>query len=572
MEGEKLTEIELLEILKTGEKVDIECKEGKGDVPKSLWESYSAMGNTSGGIIILGIKEIQKEGRFEVQGVKNVDRRIKEFWDTINSSKVNKNLLRDEDVEKLKIENKDIVIIKIPRADYRERPIFINDNPYKGTYKRNAEGDYRCTQSEVNAMIRDATDEGNDGTILEDYDLKDLDLDTIKRYRNRFSSRQPGHPWNEHDNREFLKMLGAIKEDRRKGIEGITVAGLLMFGKGLYIRDLYPHINMDYREEVDVDENTRWTDRFTIDGTWENNLYNFYVNIIGKLTQNLKVPFKLEDLERKDDTPVHKAIREAFANMIIHSDFNIQGTLKVIKKRDHFEFTNPGSLKIEIESIFKGGNSKSRNPRIQKMFMLIGLGEGAGSGFPKILSAWKEQHWRIPELDEETSLNQVTLKLWTVSMIPGDCMRELSDIFGSGFEEFTKDEVLILSTAIIEGSVKNVRIQVMMEKSSYDITKILYELVQKEALLVDGYGRGRVYYLNREFNSEEKEITKIDFSEDELKIIDYLKENGKINNAKARDDLNLTRDKSIRAFNSLIEKKELERVGKGRGTYYVLKQ
>ena len=32
------------------------------------------------------------------------------------------------------------------------------------------------------------------------------------------------------------------------------------------------------------------------------------------------------------------------------------------------------------------------------MFSLIGLGEGAGYGFPKILSALNEQNWRTPEL------------------------------------------------------------------------------------------------------------------------------------------------------------------------------
>ena len=72
-----------------------------------------------------------------------------------------------------------------------------------------------------------------------------------------------------------MEMLGGIKEDRRRKIKGVTVAGMLMFGKGLYIRDLFAKINFDFREEIDVNSNQRWSDRFTIDGTWENNLYNF---------------------------------------------------------------------------------------------------------------------------------------------------------------------------------------------------------------------------------------------------------------------------------------------------------
>lgn len=202
-------------------------------------------------------------------------------------------------------------------------------------------------------MIRDASEDGNDGTIIENYTIKDLDEDTIKRYRNRFSSRTPGHPWNALSNEDFMEMIGGINEDRRKGIKGITTAGMLMFGKGVHIRNLFDKINLDYREEIDLTINQRWSDRVTIDGTWEHNLYNFYFIVINKLITNIKIPFTIEELERKDDTLVHQAIRGAFVNQIIHADFNIQGTLKIIKTRDNLEFANPGSLKIDLESFFK---------------------------------------------------------------------------------------------------------------------------------------------------------------------------------------------------------------------------
>lgn len=238
----------------------------------------------------------------------------------------------------------------------------------------------------------------------------------------------------------------------------------------------FSKINFDYREEFDLNPNQRWSDRFTVDGIRENNLYNFYFVVITKLTDNLKVPFKLENLERKDDTLVHQAIREAFVNQIIHADFNIQGTLKIIKTKDSLEFTNPGSLKIDLESIFKVGNSKSRNPRIQKMFSFIGLGEGAGSGFPKILSAWNEQNWRMPELKEDANLKQVYLKLWMISMLPEECLDSLKCIFGKSFALFNKDKVLILATACLEGSVKNARIQLMTEKHTHDKPNAYYTL------------------------------------------------------------------------------------------------
>ena len=88
-----------------------------------------------------------------------------------------------------------------------------------------------------------------------------------------------------------------------------------MFGKGLSIRESYLYINIDFRDERDSNEEVRYNDRITIDGTWENNLYNFYTKVIPKLTEGLKVPFYMENLTRIDDTLVHKALREAFAQM-----------------------------------------------------------------------------------------------------------------------------------------------------------------------------------------------------------------------------------------------------------------
>jgi hypothetical protein len=38
------------------------------------------------------------------------------------------------------------------------------------------------------------------------------------------------------------------------------------------------------------------------------------------------------------------------------------------------------------------------------MFQMLGLGEKSGSGFPKILRAWREQHWIYPMVSEALDL------------------------------------------------------------------------------------------------------------------------------------------------------------------------
>lgn len=134
--------------------------------------------------------------------------------------------------------------------------------------------------------------------------------------------------------------------------------------------------------------------------------------VLPKLTIDLPRPFQMEGIIRKDDTLQHKAIREAVTNMIIHSDFMVSGILKIEKFDDHIVLTNPGLLKLPIEQIYQGGESKTRNQRMQNMFRMIGYGENLGSGFPLILNAWNEKHWIKPELVEEPELMQVKLTLY----------------------------------------------------------------------------------------------------------------------------------------------------------------
>lgn len=415
-EGDTMNIQELNSLIYQGEKIDVECKKAGKNVPKSAYESYSAFANTKGGYIILGVEEdktkAKPEERFIIQGIENPDKQKEDFWNTINGSKVNVNILKDDDVFKVEDDGVTVIVIHVPRAEFNMRPVYVGENPYKGTYKRNHEGDYHATEHEIRGMIRDQNPEGNDSVILEYYTMDDIDKETLRKYRQVFEIRNDGHVWNPLDDKSFLEKLGGYRKDRKTGVEGLTLAGLMMFGTGQAIREKFSNIFMDYRNETEVTVDVRWNDRITYDGIWENNLFNFFSKVTPKLTEDLPKPFKLEGIQRIDETPVHKAVREAFVNLIIHADYLMDaGTLKVIKRNKSFEFTNPGILKLPIEDIFRGGNSKPRNPHMQTMLRMVGFGDNAGSGFPTILATWKKEGWIEPELIEDTRLNQVTLVL-----------------------------------------------------------------------------------------------------------------------------------------------------------------
>ena len=217
--------------------------------------------------------------------------------------------------------------------------------------------------------------------------------------------------FNKLDHKEFLRQLGGYMLNRENGKEGLTMAGLLMFGKGLPIRERFDNLRLDYIDKSHLVGDQRYSDRLTYDGTWENNLYNFATFVLPRLTKELPRPFKMNGTERDDDTPQHKAVREALTNSIIHADMVIDGVLKVEKYDDRFVFTNPGLLKIPVEQIYSGYETRARNQRIQNMFRMIGFGENLGSGFPLILSAWNEKRWLEPELIEQKDLKQVKLVL-----------------------------------------------------------------------------------------------------------------------------------------------------------------
>ena len=110
------------------------------------------------------------------------------------------------------------------------------------------------------------------------------------------------------------------------------------------------------------------------------------------------------------------------------------GILRIEKHDDCLCFRNPGLLRLPIEQIYEGGNSKARNPRIQNMLRMVGFGENIGSGFPKIIAAWKETGWGEPELKNKIELDEVELVLPVSAMtanvvkdVVKDVVKELTD-------------------------------------------------------------------------------------------------------------------------------------------------
>lgn len=385
-----------------------EAKRARGGLPNNIWESYSAFANTDGGTIVLGLA--QNDQKLIVEGVPDSQSVVNQFWNEINNpQKVSVNILEYSRLSVIDVDGKELIVIDVPRASRDDRPVFIDGNS-RNSYKRAGEGDYKCSVEEINLMISDSRYVTWDRGVVRTSDVSDFNQETVKMYRNRFSSIKPDHPWNKLGQNEFLKAIGAAIRDQ--DVLRPTVGGLMMFGCDGAIREEALQYFVDYRQYGIGPE---WIKRITNKGEpWSGNLYDFYVLVQNSLKVAIGRPFEIDsNLTRVEDSNLDKALREALINAICNADYKFGGKVTVVCKPNYVQFTNSGTFRIPIEVAMEGGRTDPRNSSIADMFMYIGLVEHAGSGI------WRMNHYcdisgvpgpEIREITKPTSV-EVTIFL-----------------------------------------------------------------------------------------------------------------------------------------------------------------
>lgn len=187
----------------------IEAKKSLGGLPHSIWETYSAFANTLGGVLLLGVVELPDKS-LQTVNLPDPQTLIEEFWQIANDpKKISANILTEESVCVQEIQGNKIISIVIPRAQRCDRPVYINGDPYAGSYRRNGEGDYKCTREEVDAMLRDAALQTQDMAVLEHFGMDAFDFATVRRYRMRLRPFGQAFALQGTD-AAFLSQLGAV--------------------------------------------------------------------------------------------------------------------------------------------------------------------------------------------------------------------------------------------------------------------------------------------------------------------------------------------------------------------------
>ena len=468
----------------------IEAKKALGGLPRSVWETYSAFANTYGGIILLGVEELADKS-FCTVDLPAPEKLIKEFWDIVNNpNKTSVNVLSSKDVFVQEVDGDHIVVINVPRAERSYKPVYVDGNPLN-TYRRNGEGDYRCTREEYQAMVRDASVKTQDMLVLDEMDVDVFNQESVRSYRQRMRLSRPGHVWEALEDEDFLLKLGAVGIGS-DGKKHPTSAGLLMFGNEYEIVREFNAYFLDYQEQYDAD--TRWTDRIiSSSGDWSGNVYDFYFRVYNKLIQDIKVPFKMEGGVRVDDTAVHQALREALANCLVNADYYGRQGLVIIKKRDAITMANPGGFRIEIDAAKSGGVSDPRNGTMLKMFNLIDIGERAGSGIPNIFRVWRERGWAAPEITEQLAPEGTLLTLLFSKKSYKKATIKSGDKKVTIKSARQKEEIIAYLTDHV--SAKSSDIAELLGVKSTRAKKLLSELIAEETVVAEGGNRNRTYRL-----------------------------------------------------------------------------
>lgn len=474
--------IDISTILSQKERINIEVKLAQGGLPNSVWDTYSSFANTFGGTILLGVDEDKQTKELIPRGVSSSDQMISNIWNTLNNrQKISANILLEHHVYPVEYNGVTIIVVEVPRADRRDKPVYVGLDMFKGTFRRNHEGDYHCTREEVKAMLRDQADTTQDALMLENLMLDVLNQESVRRYRILFDNKKPGHIWSKLSNEEFLMKIGAAKKSQEDGKIHPTLGGLIFFGDFNTITDELPNYFLDYRERLSGE--TRWSDRVSSgDGDWSGNIFDFYYKIIDRLTSDVKRPFKLdENLMRIDDTPIHASLRECLANALIHADYYGRRGIVIDKEFRKITISNPGTFRISIDEAIAGGISDARNGKIFNMFALINVGERSGSGLCDVYHVWEESGFKRPEILETVDPERITLILQT----------DFDGNIDGNDGNLTSKEALVLQVLTAQPDLTAAKIAEKAGVSKPTVERTLRSLKEKGVIRREGSTRGK---------------------------------------------------------------------------------
>lgn len=374
---------EIKDKVSKGENLTTEFKECINEVSGSVYETICSFLNHSGGDILLGIKDSG-----EIVGVnKNtIADLIKSIANTVNNMEIFTPRVAIYP-EIITLNDNNIIHIYVPSSP--------SVHSYKKKfYDRNGDADLDVTQDPglLASLFNRKTVYSSERQIIPMLTMSDLDPHAFNKCKKLISITKPAHPWLTMTNEEILRSAKLFVKDSTTGLEGICLAGLLLFGTEDSIMTFWPiyRIEAIYRNKTyayhlknDLKDTTRYDDRITE----RRNLIQAYYTLSEFVERHLPDKFYLEDSNPQRQDIRSNIFREVIANLCVHREYSnpTPGIFEIFS--DRVIVSNWSKLAlgeksgmVSIEEL----QTYPKNPLLINVFRQLGWVEELGSGFRNI--------------------------------------------------------------------------------------------------------------------------------------------------------------------------------------------
>lgn len=385
---------ELIQRLKGYEWDDLEFKSARRGVPGEAYTTVSAFSNTRGGRLVFGVRD--KSGELEIVGVIEVDKVQNEFLTVLRSGQKFNRAIEAEG-QLLEDEGRTLIVFHIPEARRQDKPVYLNGD-IRLSFLRRGAADEKCTPTEIERLLRDASDVTYDSVAVNLKTERCFDASSIHWYRRVLDDRNLSHD-PELSDTDFLLERGLVVDEGNRLAP--TRAAILLFGRASAFRQVLPRPVVDWQwhrgDWSDAFDDQRWSDRLVI----ESNLVEAWKALHNRYLQRAETPFSLdpETLQRADRPPDYTAFREAAINLLIHQDYADHTRKATIHSYDdRTSLWNPGDAFASPDALLEPGEKELRNPRIVAAFRRVGLSEQAGTGLRAIFSNQRHLGYVPPDI------------------------------------------------------------------------------------------------------------------------------------------------------------------------------
>ena len=478
---------QFIERLKGHEWTDLEFKKARRGVPEGAYETVAAFSNTGGGWLVFGVQE--RGGKPEVVGVLDVDKVQNDFLSRLRSGQ-KLNRVVSVEARIIEEEGKILLAFHVPEARRQDKPVCLNGDIRRSFIRRGA-GDERCTPTEIERFLRDASEERYDAQAVDLAPERCFDDWSLRWYRTLFGQRNPDHDATLSD-LEFLHHWGFVIEVQGRLIP--TRAAILVFGAAPAIRQVLPRPVVDWqwicRNWSDEFSEERWADRLV----FEVNLVKTWKALVDRYLDRTEKPFSInpKTLRRDDPPPDYIAFREATINLLMHQDYADHTRKPVIQLfKDRMRFWNPGDAFAAQEELLDAGEKEVRNPRIVAAFRRIGLSEQAGTGIRSIFRSWQRLGRVPPSVRSDGARNAFELTLLKEELLSSERCR-----FQAGLGlELNDSEAKAFALACREGTLSLRDVRSLTGKWVRDAHAVLDSLASKGLIVLIENAREPVYAL-----------------------------------------------------------------------------